>query len=165
MSEAGLVENQSMSKIDLLMILGEMLKDELGINNLKLELKLKDSNLKLIKDVVDSFPECLNKISSSMEFVLQDDKLDVSDVPILVKLVKDIVNGTSNGVDKLKNVTVEQWVDFIRNIIEILIHKNIIKVDDKEKVFKLLFVSSELLSTTIEVSGGVTSIFKKCFNC
>ncbi len=164
MSEAGLVENQSMSKIDLLMILGEMLKDELGINNLKLELKLKDSNVKLIKDVVDSFPECLNKISSSMEFVLQDDKLDVSDVPILVKLVKDIVNGSSKGVEKLKNVTVEQWVDFIRNILEILIHKDIIKVDNKEKVFKLLFVSSELLSTTIEVSGGITSIFK-CFKC
>ncbi len=164
MSEAGLVENQSMSKIDLLMILGEMLKDELGINNLKLELKLKDSNVNLIKDVVDSFPECLNKISSSMEFVLQDDKLDVSDVPILVKLVKDIVNGSSKGVEKLKNVTVEQWVDFIRNILEILIHKDIIKVDNKEKVFKLLFVSSELLSTTIEVSGGINSIFK-CFKC
>ena len=163
--EVKLIEQQSekqLTKLDLVKILAEVFELENEVNKLQLELKLKESNINFIKFMMKNFPESLKDISSKLDIVLEDGKLDLTDVPILVSLVKDIVKNKSKTINKLKKVTVEELIDFIRNILEILIHKNYIHVEDKDKVFKLIFVSVELLNTTIDVSEDLTTIFDGC---
>ena len=157
--------NDKVSNLDLFLILGDLFGVESKVNELKLELKLKDSNIEFIKFIIDNFPSCLTEISSNLNLVLEDGKLDVSDVPILINMVKSIVNNFSKSIKKVKSVTIDELIDFVRNIIEILIHKDIIKVDNKEKVFKLIFVSVELLNTTINVSDSLYDKLLKCFKC
>jgi len=164
--EVKLVEsNESVSNLDLVVILGELFGVESKINELKLELKLKDSNIEFIKFIISNFPECLKEISNNLSIVLEDGKLDVSDVPILINMVKSIVNNTSKSIKKVKSVTIDQLVDFIRNVIEILIHKDYIKVDNKDKVFKLIFVSVELLNTSVDASQSIFDCVKRLFKC
>ena len=164
--EVKLVEsNESVSNLDLVVILGELFGVESKINELKLELKLKDSNIEFIKFIISNFPECLKEISNNLSIVLEDGKLDVSDVPILINMVKSIVNNTSKSIKKVKSVTIDQLVDFIRNVIEILIHKDYIKVDNKDKVFKLIFVSVELLNTSVDASQSIFDRVKRLFKC
>ncbi len=164
--EVKLVEsNERVSNLDLVVILGELFGVESKINELKLELKLKDSNIEFIKFIISNFPECLKEISNNLSIVLEDGKLDVSDVPILINMVKSIVNNTSKSIKKVKSVTIDQLVDFIRNVIEILIHKDYIKVDNKDKVFKLIFVSVELLNTSVDASQSIFDCVKRLFKC
>ena len=164
--EVKLVEsNESVSNLDLVVILGELFGVESKLNELKLELKLKDSNIEFIKFIISNFPECLKEISNNLSIVLEDGKLDVSDVPILINMVKSIVNNTSKSIKKVKSVTIDQLVDFIRNVIEILIHKDYIKVDNKDKVFKLIFVSVELLNTSVDASQSIFDCVKRLFKC
>lgn len=157
--------NDKVSNLDLLLILGDLFGVESKVNELKLELKLKDSNIEFIKFIIDNFPNCLTEISSNLNLVLEDGKLDVSDVPILINMVKSIVNNFSKSIKKVKSVTVDELVDFIRNIIEILIHKDYIKVDNKEKVFKLIFISVELLNTSVDAGQSIFDCVKKIFKC
>ena len=157
--------NDNVSNLDLFLILGDLFGVDSKINELKLELKLKDSNIEFIKFIINNFPSCLTEISSNLNLVLEDGKLDVSDVPILINMVKSIVNNFSKSIKKVKSVTVDELIDFIRNIIEILIHKDYIKVDNKEKVFKLIFVSVELLNTSVDAGQSVFDCVKKLFKC
>ena len=156
-------DTKNVSNLDLINILVELLDVESKVNDLKLELKLKESNVDFIRFMLSNFPDCFDKISTSLNIVLEDGKLDVSDVPILVNLIKDVVKNNSKPINQIKKVSVEELIDFIRNIIEILIHKDFIKVENKEKVFKLIFVSVELLNTSIDVSQNLWDFIKKCF--
>ena len=164
--EIKLVENEQKENVlDLVKILGELFDAESTINDLKLELKLNDSNIEFIKFILNSFPDCLKEISTGLDDVLEDGKLDISDVPTIVNMVKRIMNNSSKTMKKVKKITVEELINFIKNIIEILIHKDIIKVENKEKVFKLISVSVELLTTSVDVSNSIYDCLKRLFKC
>ena len=164
--EIQLVENEQKENVlDLVKILGELLDAKSTIDDLKLELKLKDSNIEFIQFILNSFPDCLKEISKGLDDVLEDGKLDISDVPTIVNMVKSIMNNSSKTMKKVRKITVEELIDFIKNIIEILIHKDIIKVENKEKVFKLISVSVELLTTSVDVSNSIYDCLKRLFKC
>ena len=103
------VEEKTTSNLDLISILGELLGVESKVNELKLELKLKDSNLEFIRFMLDNFPECIKEISTNLNLVLEDGKLDVSDVPILINMVKGIINNRSNEIHINKNKNSLYW--------------------------------------------------------
>ena len=164
--EIQLVKNEQKENVlDLVKILGELLDAKSTIDDLKLELKLKDSNIEFIQFILNSFPDCLKEISTGLDDVLEDGKLDISDVPTIVNMVKSIMNNSSKTMKKVRKITVEELIDFIKNIIEILIHKDIIKVENKEKVFKLISVSVELLTTSVDVSNSIYDYLKRLFKC
>lgn len=166
LEEIQLVENEQKENVlDLVKILGELLDAKSTIDDLKLELKLKDSNIEFIQFILNSFPDCLKEISTGLDDVLEDGKLDISDVPTIVNMVKSIMNNSSKTMKKVKKITVEELINFIKNIIEILIHKDIIKVEKKEKVFKLISVSVELLTTSVDVSNSIYDCLKRLFKC
>ena len=60
--------NDKVSNLDLFLILGDLFGVESKVNELKLELKLKDSNIEFIKFIIDNFPSCLTEISSNLKF-------------------------------------------------------------------------------------------------
>ena len=102
--EIKLVENEQKENVlDLVKILGELFDAESTINDLKLELKLNDSNIEFIKFILNSFPDCLKEISTGLDDVLEDGKLDISDVPTIVNMVKSIMNNSSKTLKKVNS--------------------------------------------------------------
>jgi hypothetical protein len=125
--------------------------DKLNDLKNKVSYTLNDKTLNLIKLLVDKSPDTLKSISKSIEDILSDGKLDISDVPKLVLLVTELYNLNLKVLFAYNNFKVSDLLDLIKLIIHSIIELNIVQVDNKEKVFQILDISLSLLNTTIEV--------------
>lgn len=152
-----------LSKLDLFLIFGELFSVKEQVDEL-VQLKIDERGLELIKTIVNTLPETFNSISEKINEIVKDEVLNIDDVPILVNLIKDVVN---SDIKKLKQIlpTVEDALLFLKTILEILINKDYVKVEDKEKVFKMIDVSFLLLSTSIDIKEDCYTFLKKCFKC
>jgi len=149
------------TKLDLFLIFGELVSTKENINKL-ISLNINEKGLILIKNIVDNLPETFNSMSEKINEIIKDGVLNIDDVPILVNLIKDVVN---TDIKKLKQLmpNVEDVLLFLKTILEILINKEFINVENKDKVFKMIDISFLLLSTSIDIKEDLFTCFKKCF--
>ena len=151
------------SKLELLMIIGELFSVKEKVDEL-LTFNIDNKGIQLVKNIVDYLPDTFNSISDKVNEILKDGVLNTDDVPVLVNLVKDVAN---SDIKLLKKIlpTVEEVLLFLKTLLEILINKNYIQVENKEKVFELLNISFLLLSTTIDIKDDCITSIKKLFKC
>ena len=109
-------------------------------------------------------PATLNSISEKISEVLQDGVLNTDDVPILINLVKDIMNMDRNKIS-ISMLSIDNVIVFIKTIIEILIIKDHIKVENKDKVFQLMDISFLLLTTSLDTKVNLVDCIKRLFKC
>ena len=98
----------------------------------------------------------------------QDNIIDIKDVPTIIILIKDIYKKfiiTNHFSNHIKNITIEDSIDFIKNILFILIELEELKVKNKDDVIFMINISIELLTTTIDIQESLFHKLKKCFNC
>ena len=149
--------------VNLFQLLSELLLSDNEVQNL-LTLKIDQKGIDFIKMLLDKSPSTLEGISKNINDILQDGVLNTDDVPILINLVKDIMNTDRNKISK-KMLSVENVIIFVKSIIEILLIKDHIKVSNKEKVFQLMDISFLLLTTSIDTSESIMDCFKRLFKC
>lgn len=152
-----------LSKLDLLIIFGELFSFKEKIDEL-IQLQINENGLYLVKKIVDTIPETFNSISKKVNEIVKDEILNIDDVPILVNLIKEVVNTDSKKLKQLLP-TVEDAILFLKTVLEILINKEYLKVENKEKVFKMIDVSFLLLSTSIDIKEDCFTWLKKLFKC
>lgn len=145
---------------DFLTLLKEFLNSELKRDELKIKLSEKD--IKLLKALSEKFPELFTTILKDLEKIMKDDVLDLTDIPNLVILIKDIYNIYSTKISTIEKTTLNDSISIIKTIILLLLELDYIKVVDKEKFIKLLDSSIELLSSTVTMNNSLCSFFK-CF--
>ena len=109
-------------------------------------------------------PETLNSISEKISEVLQDGVLNTDDVPILINLVKDIMNMDRNKIS-ISMLSIDNVIVFIKTIFEILIIKDHIKVENKDKIFQLMDISFLLLTTSLDTKVNLVDCIKRLFKC
>ena len=109
-------------------------------------------------------PETLNSISEKISEVLQDGVLNTDDVPILINLVKDIMNMDRNKIS-ISMLSIDNVIVFIKTIFEILIIKDHIKVENKDKIFQLMDISFLLLTTSLDTKVNLIDCIKRLFKC
>jgi len=109
-------------------------------------------------------PATLNSISEKISEVLQDGVLNTDDVPILINLVKDIMNMDRNKIS-ISMLSIDNVIVFIKTIIEILIIKDHVKVENKDKVFQLMDISFLLLTTSLDTKVNLVDCIKRLFKC
>jgi len=109
-------------------------------------------------------PETLNSISEKISEVLQDGVLNTDDVPILINLVKDIMNMDRNKIS-ISMLSIDNVIVFIKTIFEILIIKDHIKVENKDKIFQLMDISFLLLTTSLDTKVNIVDCIKRLFKC
>ena len=109
-------------------------------------------------------PATLNSISEKISEVLQDGVLNTDDVPILINLVKDIMNMDRNKIS-ISMLSIDNVIVFIKTIFEILIIKDHIKVENKDKVFQLMDISFLLLTTSLDTKVNLVDCIKRLFKC
>ena len=129
-----------------------------------LELKVDQRGIDFIFMLLDKSPDTLRSISSQLHTVLQDGVLNTDDVPVLINMVKDVMNADRNKIS-LKMLSVENVLVFIKTVLEILIIKNYVKVINKEKIFALMDVSFTLLTTTLDTNVKCVDCVKRLFQC
>lgn len=155
--------NKNDNMLDLFVLLNELFNIKENVDNL-ITLNINLEGINFIKEVLQYTPDTLKLISNQINEIVKDGVLNTDDVPFIVNLIKDIIN---LDFKKNKNIkfTVENSLLFIKTLLEILIVKNLIQVNNSDKVFKLIDVSFLLLTTSIDTKENCITCLKKIFKC
>jgi hypothetical protein len=96
----------------------------------------------------------LNSMLSNLQQVFEDGVLDLYDVPIIVKIITDLLN-TNINAELLRNVKITDVGLVLKLLIYILIEFKIIQTDkiDNKTIFKIIDSSLDLLETSLKVSN------------
>jgi hypothetical protein len=149
--------------LDLVEVFTSFLIIPAEINKL-LELKVDQRGIDFILMLLDKSPDTLRHISSQLHTVLQDGVLNTDDVPVLINMVKDVMNTDRNKI-AFNMLSVENVLVFIKTVLELLIIKNYVKVINKEKIFALIDVSFTLLTTSLDTNVKCVDCVKRLFQC
>ena len=159
---------ESLYLFGLLKILGNILNTEERINKLKTNIKIKDNEIEFILKLINLCPELFKEISKGLDNILKDNVIDSHDVPYIIKIVKDSYQIITKKNSQLKNITLEDSILFIKNIILILIEYEYIKVNNKENIDLLIELCIDLLQTNLELKINLWDKIKRCkqyFSC
>jgi len=96
----------------------------------------------------------LHSMLSNLQQVFEDGVLDLYDVPIIVKIITDLLN-TNINAELLRNVKITDVGLVLKLLIYILIEFKIIQTDkiDNKTIFKIIDSSLDLLETSLKVSN------------
>ena len=147
-------------------ILTDLVLNNTKIDEVKINLSLNNEFILFFKKIIVSYPKLLDELEESIGNIIEDKVLDVNDIPHLVVLIKNIYKkfNDKNNFKKMYNITFEDSVNFIKNILLILIELEHVKVNNKEKVISILDICIDLLSTSIELQDSIFNKLKSCFS-
>jgi hypothetical protein len=96
----------------------------------------------------------LHSMLGNLQQVFEDGILDLYDVPIIVKIITDLLN-TNINAELLRNVKITDVGLVLKLLIYILIEFKIIQTDkiDNKTIFKIIDSSLNLLETSLKVSN------------
>jgi len=96
----------------------------------------------------------LQSMLGNLQQVFEDGVLDLYDVPIIVKIITDLLN-TNINAELLRNVKITDVGLVLKLLIYILIEFKIIQTDkiDNKTIFKIIDSSLDLLETSLKVSN------------
>jgi len=96
----------------------------------------------------------LHSMLGNLQQVFEDGVLDLYDVPIIVKIITDLLN-TNINAELLRNVKITDVGLVLKLLIYILIEFKIIQTDkiDNKTIFKIIDSSLDLLETSLKVSN------------
>lgn len=96
----------------------------------------------------------LHSMLVNLQQVFEDGVLDLYDVPIIVKIITDLLN-TNINAELLRNVKITDIGLVLKLLIYILIEFKIIQTDkiDNKTIFKIIDSSLDLLETSLKVSN------------
>lgn len=151
------------NSVDIFLLLNDLFLLEENINNL-ISLNIDKHGIDIIKMFLEKAPDTFKDISLNINKVIEDGMLNTDDVPIIVNLIKDVMNFDKKKLTK-ELLNVENILIFIKTLIEILIAEQHIKVNNKEKVFQLIDISFTLLTSSIDTSESIIDCIKRLFKC
>ena len=96
----------------------------------------------------------LKSMLDNLQQVFEDGVLDLYDVPIIIKIITELLN-TNINAELLRNVKITDVGLVLKLLIYILIEFKIIQTDkiDNKTIFKIIDSSLDLLETSLKVSN------------
>ena len=163
-SEMPLTNTIDASGNEIFNLLIKLLSSEESVNKLKTEIKISEKSIEFVRLMVNSGPEVFKTIERDIDEILVDGVLDIADLPSLVLLVKDVLNLKLDTIKLgIKNLTVQDSIKFIKDLLLILVEEEYILVTDKETVKKLIDACIELLGSTINLNATTVSFLSSVF--
>jgi len=111
--------------------------------------KITDNVLSLIKVLLKDSPKSVEKISNTISDIISDGVLDAFDIPKIVLLITELHNTNLKDVFIDQNIRINDLFDLIKFIIHLIVERKYVKVENQDKIFKMLDMSLTLLNTTI----------------
>ena len=141
------------NNFDFLKLFSGLFGSEEQLNQLKIKLSIRinDNVIQLIKLILAKSPDSLKMISKTFEEVTADSVLDANDVPKIVLLMTNLYKSDFKKVLLETKLKLSDLAEFISFLIHTVIEMDIVKVDNKEKIFQVLNVSLMLLETTADI--------------
>lgn len=139
--------------------------DNLFTNKLKLEVdpKFKKSVLDMITIIGASEQSPLRSIVDGIQKIFDDGKIDVNDIPVIIKVMTDVLNSNKKLFADVKPNF--QHISVVMKIIILLLARlELIKQNEKQEELLLRIIDSSLalLSTSVDLEKINWS---KCFCC
>ena len=147
------VESTEKKVYDLVTFFSKLFNGTEKLNELKSKLsyKIDDKVIEIIKLLVDNSPESIKGISTLFEEISDDGKLDLNDVPKIVLVVTQLYKTNLKELFGKNSLKVENLFELIKFIVHSVIELDLVKVDDKQKIFQIVDVSLLLLDTTVDI--------------
>jgi len=153
-------ENDSDVK-DIIVLLTEIFR---GSDELQLKYSISPKSCEIAEYLLSKRPDVFKTVEEEIVKIASDKKLDITDLPSLILLLKDLLNLNKNEIKSgLKNVTVDDLLQFIKDLLIILIEKDIIIVNNKNDVMKIIELSVQLLKSNIDISTTIFSLINSVF--
>ena len=131
----------------LMKIIKKISEDKQFIDSINLDKK----NLDIIYYIFNKHPKILENICNDIKNIIQDKIISINDIPSIILLCKDIFNlySESNNI-KLTKIEI---IEFIKNIMIILVKGNLIKINDSDKklIIDIINLSINLLETKVSL--------------
>ena len=151
--------------VNLTSLLAELLVDKSKLEKIKIDLNLDGKFVELLKSINLLFPNLFTEMDESLKDIVSDKVIDSKDVPKLIVLIKNVYKkfNDSKEFKKINNISVGDSINFIKNLLLLLIELEYIKVDDKDNVVLIIDLCIDLLTTSVDVTEGIIDRIKSCF--
>lgn len=151
--------------VNLTSLLAELLVDKSKLEKIKIDLNLDGKFVELLKSINLLFPNLFTEMDESLKDIVSDKVIDSKDVPKLIVLIKNVYKkfNDSKEFKKINNISVGDSINFIKNLLLLLIELEYIKVDDKDSVVLIIDLCIDLLTTSVDVTEGIIDRIKSCF--
>jgi len=154
---------------NLLKIFNDLFQTQEKIDALKVKVNIAPKDLEFIKKILAQAPDLFKDIDTGLEVILKDKVINSKDIPQIIKMVKDAYKNIIATNKNIKNITLEDSIIFIKNIILILIEYDYIKVENKEELNLIIDLCIDLLQTNLNlkipfmgtICDCISSVFKK----
>jgi hypothetical protein len=157
--EVPLTKTVDASGNEIIVLLIKILSSEESVNNLKASIKISDKSIEFVRLMVNNSPEVFKTIEKDINAIMVDGVLDIADLPSVILLVKDVLNLNLDTIKSgVKGLTVQDSIQFIKDLLLILIEEDYILVNDKKTIEKLIDSCIELLSSTINLKTTLFSL-------
>lgn len=143
----------SLNEFILTLFITECIKD-LSFNE---TCKLNNDSLLVINLILSKYPKLLDDMSVYLKNIISDSVINNKDLPEMLLLMSEVLNTNTSELNKLK-LTRKQVINFVKDVLIILIESQKIKINLTEKVvvLSLLDVSIKLLESKVNVKKVVS---------
>ena len=119
--------------------------------------KLDSDSVMVIYLILSKYPKLLDDMSVHLKNIINDSVINNKDLPEMLLLMSDVLNTNTSELNKLK-LTRKQVINFVKDVLIILIESKKIKINSTEKeiVLSLLDVSIKLLESKVNVKKVVS---------
>ena len=119
--------------------------------------KLDSDSVMVIYLILSKYPKLLDDMSVHLKNIISDSVINNKDLPEMLLLMSEVLNTNTSELNKLK-LTRKQVINFIKDVLIILIESQKIKINSTEKVvvLSLLDVSIKLLESKVNVKKVVS---------
>jgi hypothetical protein len=119
--------------------------------------KLNNDSVLVINLILSKYPKLLDDMSVHLKNIISDSVINNKDLPEMLLLMSEVLNTNTSELNKLK-LTRKQVINFVKDVLIILIESQKIKINSTEKVvvLSLLDVSIKLLESKVNVKKVVS---------
>lgn len=161
------IEDEKKNTAMLNMIVDLFLNEE-QLEKIKVDLKLEDKQLLFIQKVSELVPSLFDDLNDSILEIYKDKMINTDDIPALIVLMKNSYKKFNDNKElskHVKNITIEDSIHFIKNVILITIELDYLKVDKKDQVLLIIDICIDLLTSSIDIKTSFFDQLKKCLCC
>ena len=141
--------------------LNSVLKEKIQDPNFVLRLNLTKRQVYIIQLFLTQESNMVGNIGKEISAIVKDGKLDSSDIPRIVLLIKDAINLKSINLNNLQ-ITIKDIVNFIENCLVILLEADLIQTDNRVLCESILKSSVALLESTIQLDQSIETTDCTC---
>ena len=122
------------------------------LNLNKTEYDLSSEQIEWIKKFMALSPKSLENILIDIKVIIEDKKIDLHDIPMIIKLITDVYH---NDAIKINLSDPKNLIGFIKYTINILINSQYIDLSSLEKkvIINIVDISLNLLSINLKTSA------------